>query len=110
MEEDFGIKFDVRQTEEFENWLLELKDIQGRGRMQARIRRLSQGNPGDVKAVGEGVSELKLGGKGPGYRLYFAQHGETLVMLLVGGDKSSQKKDIKRAKELAKDWREGLKR
>lgn len=72
-------------------------------RIDVRIRRLSLGNPGDVKLVGEGVSELRID-YGPGYRVYYTQSGETIVILLCGGDKRSQAKDIAMAKKLAKEY------
>jgi putative addiction module killer protein len=92
---------DIRQTAEYESWFEKLRDLQAKARILARIRRLSLGNLGDVKPVGEGVSELRVT-YGPGYRVYVKQQGDVLVILLVGGDKSSQKRDIERAKELAR--------
>ncbi|MEB3357400.1 MAG: type II toxin-antitoxin system RelE/ParE family toxin [Synechococcales bacterium] len=77
-------------------------DRQARARIDIRIRRLSMGNPGDVKPVGRGVSELRIN-YGPGYRVYFIQRGDTLIILLAGGDKSTQDQDIKIALDLAKD-------
>jgi putative addiction module killer protein len=91
---------EVRQTDEFKNWRAALKDVVTRRRIGARIDRLSFGNFGDVKSVGDGVSELRLD-FGPGYRLYFVRRGEALVILLCGGDKSTQSRDITRAKTLA---------
>jgi putative addiction module killer protein len=91
---------EVRQTEVFSTWLAELRDAKTRARIAERLRRLALGNPGDVEPVGEGVSELKIH-FGPGYRVYFVQRGTTLIILLCGGDKSSQARDIKQAKELA---------
>jgi len=93
---------EVRQTEEFAEWLTDLRDGQARARINVRIRRVQLGNFGDVKAIGEGVSELRIT-YGPGYRLYFTMQGETLVILLCGGDKSSQSRDITKAKKLKKD-------
>jgi putative addiction module killer protein len=93
---------EIRQTAEYESWFEKLRDLQARARILARIRRLSLGNLGDIKPVGEGVSELRIT-YGPGYRIYVKQQGDVLVILLVGGDKSSQKHDIERAKELARD-------
>lgn len=92
---------EIRQTEEFARWFKRLRDRQARGRILVRIRRLQLGNPGDVASVGEGVSELRIP-FGPGYRVYFVQHGSALVVLLVGGDKSTQSRDIARAKVLAR--------
>ena len=92
---------EIRQTEEYSSWFERLRDRQARARILARIRRLSLGNPGDVEPVGEGVSELKID-YGPGYRVYFKHRGKTLVVLLAGGDKKTQKRDIKKAQELAR--------
>lgn len=92
---------EIRQTEVYARWFRRFRDRQARVRIDARIRRLSLGNPGDVRPVGEGVSEMRID-YGPGYRVYFVQRGETLVILLVGGDKDSQKRDIRRALELAR--------
>ena len=82
-------------------WFASLRDRQAKARIDIRIRRLSLGNSGDVKAVGAGVSELRID-FGPGYRVYFVQHGQTLVILLAGGDKRTQDRDIKTALELAR--------
>jgi putative addiction module killer protein len=92
---------EIRQTAEYESWFEKLRDLQAKARILARIRRLSLGNLGDIKPVGEGVSELRIT-HGPGYRVYVKQQGDVVVILLVGGDKSSQKRDIERAKELAR--------
>ena len=92
----------IRQTDVYSHWFNELLDRQARARINARIRRLSLGNPGDVKPVGEGVSELRID-YGPGYRIYFVQRGQTLVILLAGGDKHTQDRDIKTALELARE-------
>jgi len=92
---------EVRQTEHYARWFGLLRDRTARARIDIRIRRLSLGNPGDVKAVGAGVSELRID-YGPGYRIYFVQRGTQLVVLLAGGDKSSQSRDIAMAHELAK--------
>lgn len=89
----------IRQTEMFSEWLRRLRDRQARSIIQARIDRLASGNSGDVKPVGAGVSELRIS-HGPGYRVYFFQRGQTLILLLCGGDKSSQSADIKQAKAL----------
>lgn len=80
-----------------------MKDIRAAARIQMRLDRLAAGNPGDVKPVGGGISELRID-YGPGYRVYYQQRGEVLIVLLHGGDKSSQAKDITRAKELAEEW------
>jgi putative addiction module killer protein len=84
---------EVRQTERFVRWLEGLRDLRGRAKVLARIERLIGGNPGDVRPVGSGVSELRIN-YGPGYRVYYLQWGTTLIILLAGGDKSSQVKDI----------------
>ena len=93
---------EVRQTEHYAKWFRSLRDINARMRINVRIRRLSLGNPGDVKPVGEGISELRLD-YGPGYRVYFVTHGNDYILLLAGGDKSTQETDIARAKDLAKN-------
>ena len=95
---------EVRQTEVFSTWLRKLRDLQVLARIQIRIRRLSLGNFGDVNPVGEGVSELRID-YGPGYRVYFHQTGNVLVLLLIGGTKQTQKSDIAKAKKLAKEAR-----
>ncbi|MFH6780933.1 MULTISPECIES: type II toxin-antitoxin system RelE/ParE family toxin [Methylobacterium] len=94
----------IRQSKVFAAWFEGLRDLQAQARITARIRRLSLGNPGDVKPVGEveGVSEMRID-HGPGYRVYFAQRGATIVILLCGGDKSSQARDIATAKQLARE-------
>ena len=92
---------EVRQTEIFANWFKGLKDRRAKARIQARIDRLEMGNFGDVSPVGEGISELRIN-YGPGYRVYFVQRGLVVVVLLCGGDKSSQNSDITKAKKLAK--------
>ena len=92
---------EVRKTEVFVRWLDGLRDIQARSRVQARIERLATGNPGDVEPVGAGVSELRIN-YGPGYRVYFKKRGRELIILLAGGDKSTQAKDIKAALRIAR--------
>jgi putative addiction module killer protein len=96
---------EVRKTDVFAQWLDALRDIQARARVQTRIERLASGNPGDSEPVGEGVSELRIN-YGPGYRVYFKQHGRGLIILLAGGDKSSQGKDIKAALRLVRNLSE----
>ena len=91
---------EVRQTPAFAEWLGALRDLRAIARIDARIGRLRQGNFGDVKSVGGGVSELRVH-HGPGYRVYFAMQGESVVILLCGGDKDRQPQDIERAKTLA---------
>jgi putative addiction module killer protein len=93
---------EIKQTEHYAKWIRSLKDRRAKLRIDIRIRRLSLGNPGDVKPVGEGISELRIE-YGPGYRIYFTGRGNDLILLLVGGDKSSQTKDIAKAKEIAKE-------
>ena len=92
---------EVRQTNIFAKWFNSLRDRKAKARVQARIDRIEIGNFGDVSPIGEGVSELRIH-YGPGYRVYFVQRGSVVVILLSGGDKSSQNADIKRAKEIAK--------
>jgi putative addiction module killer protein len=87
----------------FEAWFQALRDIKAQGHILRRIKRIESGNLGDVKPVGDGVSELRVD-VGPGYRLYFIRRGITVVVLLCGGDKSSQARDITKAKKLAKEW------
>ncbi len=90
----------IRQTETFRKWKRKLKDQKARALIAARILRVANGLLGDVSAVGEGVSELRIH-YGPGYRVYFQRRGEEIVILLCGGDKSTQEQDIKQAKRLA---------
>ena len=94
---------EVRKTAAFQRWFTGLRDRQARARIQYRIDRLSDGNPGDVKPVGGGVSELRIA-YGPGYRVYFVQRGSTLVILLCGGDKRTQDADIDRVVGYWQDW------
>jgi putative addiction module killer protein len=91
---------EVRQTEEFSGWLHRLKDANAVARIVGRIRRMEMGNPGDSKSVGHGVLELRID-YGPGYRIYYVHRGAQIVILLCGGDKRTQQKDIKRAERLA---------
>ena len=99
------IMVEIRKTEHFARWLDTLRDIQARARIQVRIERLSSGNPGDVGSVGEGLSERRIH-YGPGYRVYFKQTGGELIILLAGGDKSSQARDIQTALRLARNLME----
>ena len=94
---------EIRQTPVYEKWFASLKDRATRLRIDLRIRRVSLGNFGNTESVGEGVSELKMD-FGPGYRVYFFQHGNHYVLLLAGGDKSTQARDIKKAQELARNY------
>jgi putative addiction module killer protein len=95
----------VKQTDEYRDWLDRLRDQAGRARILVRVDRLIHGNPGDHRNLTGGVSELKID-FGPGYRVYYTQRGEQLLLLLIGGDKSSQVKDIAKAQQLAKDFEE----
>ena len=92
--------FEVHKTDEYEDWITSLADARGRALITARVERLQLGNFGSAKSVGDGVSELKID-FGPGYRVYFSRTGKTVVLLLCGGDKSTQAKDIRRAKQMA---------
>ena len=92
----------IRKTEVYAKWLNDLRDVRGRARILVRIERLASGNPGDVKPVGEGISELRID-YGPGYRVYYKKHGQEVVILLAGGDKSTQTRDIKTALNLARN-------
>src|SRR5437867_7376143 len=95
----------VLTTEEFDSWLLNLRDRVGRAKIVQRIQRLGLGNPGNVRGVGEGISEMKID-FGPGYRIYYKQTGKSILLIWCGGDKSSQDSDIMRAKSLAAGQRE----
>ncbi len=97
--------FQLKQTETFRKWRLRLKDERARAVIASRLDRLAFGHAGDVAPVGDGVSELRIHA-GPGYRIYFQQRGDVLIVLLCGGDKGSQVRDIKLAKRLAKEWYE----
>src|ERR1700730_11920456 len=97
---------EVRQTDVFTDWFAGLRDREARARITVRIRRLSLGNPGDVKPVGSGVSEMRID-YGPGYRVYFVRRGDTVVVLLCGGDKRNQDRDIVRALELVQEVERG---
>lgn len=94
---------ELRKTAEFLRWIDALRDLEARGRIQTRLQRLEEGYVGDHKYVGEGVFELRIH-CGPGYRVYCMRRGSTLVIVLAGGDKSSQDKDIRLALRLAKDY------
>ena len=97
---------EVLTTPDFDRWLRKLKDTQARLRILAHLDRLAAGNIGDMKSAGGGIFELRLA-FGPGYRIYLARRGDRLVLLLCGGDKSSQTDDIARARALAAEWKEG---
>lgn len=89
----------------FDHWLSELRDVRAVARIQVRLDRMAAGNSGDVKAVGEGVCEMRID-YGPGYRVYFMRRGLLVIVLLCGGDKSSQDKDIAQAKAIAAQWKD----
>ncbi len=95
--------YDIKSTSLFSKWLKKLKDMKGRMAVARRIERMESGNFGDVKSVGTQISELRIT-TGPGYRVYFAKRGEKIIILLVGGDKSTQTKDIKKAEELLEEY------
>lgn len=95
----------INRTDEFSIWLKNLRDIRARAKIISRIDRLELGNPGDVAPVGDGVSEMRIH-YGPGYRVYFVRRGDELIILLCGGDKSSQSSDIAAAKQLAHQMKE----
>lgn len=97
---------EVIKTATFDRWFKKLRDPQAKARITMRIRRLSLGNPGDVKPIGHGLSEMRIT-YGPGYRVYYVQRGAVLVVILCGGDKSTQKDDIEKAKQLADQWEAG---
>jgi len=97
--------YEVRKSIQFDRWLSGLKDQVAVTRVLVRIDRLARGNPGDAKSVGQGVSELRID-HGPGIRVYYLIDGDTVILLLCGGDKSTQRRDIKRAHQLASEWRE----
>jgi putative addiction module killer protein len=94
---------EFKQTETFRKWRIRLKDERIRALIASRLDRLAFGHAGDVKPVGQGVSELRID-HGPGFRIYFQKRGNTIIILLCGGDKSTQAKDIQTAKRLAKEW------
>ena len=96
---------EIKQTETFRKWRMRIKDERARGLIASRLDRLVFGHAGDVKPVGQGISELRIH-YGPGYRIYFHKRGNTIIVLLCGGDKSTQTKDIKAAKHLAAEWSE----
>lgn len=96
---------ELKQTATYRKWQIKLKDHRAKALIAARIFRLANGLPGDVQPVGQGVSELCIH-HGPGYRVYYQQRGNEMILLLCGGDKSSQQKDIETALQLAREWRE----
>ncbi|UYO94631.1 type II toxin-antitoxin system RelE/ParE family toxin [Pollutimonas sp. M17] len=96
---------ELKQTKTYEKWEARLRDKRAKTIIAARLMRLAEGLPGDIESVGEGVNELRIH-YGPGYRVYFQRRGNLLVVLLCGGDKSTQARDIAAAKKLAKEWSE----
>lgn len=96
--------FNVQRTDEFDAWLHALKDLEGKAAILVRLDRLAQGNAGDAGPVGEGVSELRIH-VGPGYRAYYVRVGQLVYLMLAGGDKSAQARDIARAQEMARELR-----
>ena len=96
---------EMLRSDIFDRWLSGLRDRRAVARIAARLDRLAAGNPGDTQPVGEGISELRIN-YGPGYRVYFIQKGRVLIVLLCGGDKSTQDRDIRQAKALANEWRD----
>lgn len=97
---------EVVRSGTFDRWFRQLKDRRAVARVLVRINRLAAGNPGDVKPVGQGVSELRIP-YGPGYRIYYLHDGDQVILLLTGGDKSSQDADIRQAHQIAAEWRRG---
>lgn len=96
---------EMLRSDIFDRWLSGLRDRRAVARIAARLDRLAAGNPGDAQPVGEGISELRIN-YGPGYRIYFIQKGQVLIVLLCGGDKSTQDRDIRQAKALANEWKD----
>ena len=97
--------FEIIKSETFERWLIGLKDRVVRIRIQVRIDRLADGNPGDSKPLRDAISELRID-HGPGYRVYFTRRGPLVIVLLAGGDKRTQEPDIERAIAIAKEWKD----
>ena len=97
--------FEIRQTAIFASWLAGLRDERAKARIAERLHRFGAGNPGDIKSVGDGVTEMRID-YGPGYRVYYTRRGSVVVILLCGGDKRGQQRDIRRAKTLAAEIEE----
>ena len=97
--------YTIKQTDLFSKWLTKLKDIQGKVSIIRRIERMKIGNFGDCKSLGDEISELRLT-NGPAYRIYYTKHGDEIIILLVGGDKSTQSDDIQKAKKIAKELKD----
>ena len=104
MAQNNGTAIELVETDEFQQWISRLRDESALHRINARLARLRRGHLGDVRPAGDGVSEMRIN-YGPGYRIYFVREGMTLVVLLCGGDKDSQRRDIRLAKRLAAQWR-----
>jgi putative addiction module killer protein len=96
----------IIRTEEYASWILSLRDDRAKAKIALRVDRLALGNPGDVKPVGGGLSEMRID-YGPGYRVYYGKPGDSIVLLLCGGTKNGQSRDIKKAKALFETWRTG---
>jgi len=96
---------EIRRSSVYKKWIKELRDSHARARILARVDRLADGNPGDVKPIGEGCSEMRID-YGPGYRVYYKDIGSEIIIMLCGGDKRTQDKDIEQAKEIARDYEE----
>ncbi len=96
---------DLIRSDTFDHWLSRLRDRQARSRILVRLDRLATGNPGDVKPVGDGISEMRID-YGPGYRVYYVRRGEIVILLLCGGDKSTQPGDVAQAKRIASAWKD----
>ena len=96
---------EIIRSDTFDRWLRKLRDPQAKARVEMRVRRLSLGNAGDVRPVGDGLSEMRID-YGPGYRVYYLQQGSVLILLLCGGDKRTQQRDIERARTIAEEWNE----
>ncbi|MFH6840995.1 type II toxin-antitoxin system RelE/ParE family toxin [Providencia sp. 2024EL-00732] len=94
---------EIKQTDEIEKWLNSLKDKIAKAKILIRLERMAEGNMGDVQPIGHGLSELRIH-QGKGYRVYFGNKNNQIILLLCGGDKTTQQADIKKAKELAKKW------
>jgi len=100
------MKYQIKKTKQFDKWMNGLKDVRGKIGIARRIERIRHGNFGDMKSVGDDVSELRIT-TGPGYRIYFMKHEDMIIVLLVGGDKSKQSKDIAKAKKLREELENG---
>jgi putative addiction module killer protein len=94
----------VIRTEEYASWILSLRDDRAQAKIALRVDRLALGNPGDVKPVGGGLSEMRID-YGPGYRVYYGKHGDSIILILCGGTKNGQSRDVKKAKALFETWK-----